>query len=240
MDIYPDNTAAQFTTKLPQRIERGEGNGNMSLKEISTPQSFINIECGVYKFQVRSNTERLELMLPRGLYKTRKLLLLKLNRMAFKYNVAFHLLGQGSNRKLKVIVGNTHTLRPNRAISSILRLGRLEGDYPQGEYEANQYINLPRPLKVLNLCVYCNTLENVIVGDFTALLLRIVEVGLDPRKQLMLTVINTTLFVPIQKKSFDTINVCFMTETGKPAPFGTGKSHVVLELKKSGLLDSLV
>jgi len=36
MDIYPDNTAAQYTTKfkLPQRIELGEGDWRVSLKEI--------------------------------------------------------------------------------------------------------------------------------------------------------------------------------------------------------------
>jgi len=241
MDVYPDNTAAQYTIKLAQRIELGEGEWSVSLKEISTPQSFINLKCDVYKFQMKNTrNQSIELMVPGALYRTRETLLLKLNRMTRDYDVSFRLPGQGNNRKVTVVVGNTHTFRPNRQLSSLLGFGRQERDYPQGQYEAANAMTLPRQLKIHNLYVYCDILENVIVGDYTAPLLRIVEVGVDSKKALTHTIINSPLFVPIQKKSFDTINIWIMTNTGEPAPFGTGKSHVVLELKKSGLLDSLV
>jgi len=52
--------------------------------------------------------------------------------------------------------------------------------------------------------------------------------------------LHTPLFVPVQKKSFDTIEIFIMTDEGKLVPFSMGKSHVVLEFKKSGLLDSLI
>ena len=70
------------------------------------------------------------------------------------------------------------------------------------------------------------------MGDSTAPLLRIVDVRLNMRKTIMHTIINTPLFVPIQKKSFDTIQIWIMTDTGEPAPFSDGKSNVVLEFKK--------
>ena len=53
----------------------------------------------------------------------------------------------------------------------------------------------------------------------------------------MHTINDTPLFVPVQKKMFDTIEVNLMTDSGMPVPFDDGKSHVVLELKKIGLLD---
>jgi len=42
---------------------------------------------------------------------------------------------------------------------------------------------------------------------------------------------NPPLFVPLQKKNFDTIEINIMTDTGQPVPFVGGKSVVVLEFK---------
>ena len=45
-----------------------------------------------------------------------------------------------------------------------------------------------------------------------------------------------------EKKSFDTIEIFFiLTDTGKPVPFNSigGKSYVVIEFKKSGVLNTV-
>jgi len=47
---------------------------------------------------------------------------------------------------------------------------------------------------------------------------------------------NPPLFVSVQKKNFDTIKINIMTDTGEPVPFMDGKSVVVLEFKRIGLL----
>ena len=47
MDIYPNNTTAQYATKLPRRIELDGGNWSVSLKDISTPTLFDNIQSTV-------------------------------------------------------------------------------------------------------------------------------------------------------------------------------------------------
>ena len=49
-------------------------------------------------------------------------------------------------------------------------------------------------------------------------------------------IMNPPLFVPVQKKNFDTIEMNIMTDTGEPVPFMDGKSVVVLEFKRIGLL----
>jgi len=49
-------------------------------------------------------------------------------------------------------------------------------------------------------------------------------------------IMNPPLFVPVQKKNFDTIEMNIMTDTGEPVPFIDGKSVVVLEFKRIGLL----
>ena len=92
-----------------------------------------------------------------------------------------------------------HTLRLNRQLSSILGLGSTELDYECSDHLATAPMTLPRPMEVHNLYVYCDILENIIVGDFTAPLLHIVKVRLDSRKAIMHTIVNTPLFVAVQK-----------------------------------------
>ena len=79
----------------------------------------------------------------------------------------------------------------------------------------------------------------MIVGDVTAPLLRVVDMKLNSKKFKMHTILDSPLYVPLLKKSFDTIKINLMTDTGSPVPFSTGKSHIVLEFKCVGLLDGL-
>jgi len=101
---------------------------------------------------------------------------------------------------------------------------------------------MPPVGNIRNMFLHCDVVEHVIVGDFTTPLLRIVQISLaDPRSAIMHMEVNTPLFVPVQKESFDTIEIGIMTDTGEPIPFrdDSGKSHIVLEFKKSGALDGL-
>jgi len=73
------------------------------------------------------------------------------------------------------------------------------------------------------------------VGDVTAPLLRIVNMKVT-QSHAVHHIMNPPLFMPVQKKNFDTIEINFMTDTGEPVPFMNGKSIVVLEFKRIGLL----
>jgi hypothetical protein len=41
------------------------------------------------------------------------------------------------------------------------------------------------------------------------------------------------MYLPVQKKQFDTIEVNIMTDTGQPVPFEYGKSLVTLHFRRS-------
>ena len=88
---------------------------------------------------------------------------------------------------------------------------------------------------VPTLYVYCDILEHVVVGDIMAPLLRIVNMEVT-QSHAVHQIMNPPLFVPVQKKNFDTIEMNIMTDTGEPVPFMDGKSVVVLEFKRIGLL----
>jgi len=81
--------------------------------------------------------------------------------------------------------------------------------------------------------VYCDILEYVPVADTKAPLLRIVD---KPRRSHgnVHQVLNPTLYVPLQKNNFDTleINNNIMTDSGVSVLFLVGKSFVVLEFRR--------
>ena len=47
------------------------------------------------------------------------------------------------------------------------------------------------------------------------------------------SVLNRILYVPLQKKHFDTVGINIMTDTGLLVPFLPGKSFVVLEFRRA-------
>jgi len=86
-----------------------------------------------------------------------------------------------------------------------------------------------------NVYVYCDLLEHVMVGDIKAPLLRIVNRTTDVARIddiVEHTAFNPIQYVPLQKKSFDTIDILLATDEGLLLPFVPGKAIVVLEFRR--------
>jgi len=81
---------------------------------------------------------------------------------------------------------------------------------------------------------------NVIVGDVMAPLLCIVEMKRRRTYGNMQETLHSPLYVLLQKKHFDTIEINIMTDTGKPVHFAIGKTVTVLEFKRLVLFDQVV
>jgi len=153
-----------------------------------------------------------------------------------KYSIVFRnfLIKDENVRRIRIDVNSgRYTVRLNSELSTLLGFGSIEREFGRGSHLADTASNLPGIEELHNLHVYCDIVENVIVGDVTAPLLCIVEITRDLRRVMMHTIIYTPLFVPIQKKSFDTIQIWIMTNMGQPAPFRD-------DTGKSGLLNSLI
>ena len=87
---------------------------------------------------------------------------------------------------------------------------------------------------IYSMYVYCDLLQHVVVGDTKAPLLRIVNKP--PRtftRRHLHKIFNPILYVPPQKKNFDTVEINIMTDTGDPVPFRSGKSILVLEFRRT-------
>jgi len=84
-----------------------------------------------------------------------------------------------------------------------------------------------------NMYVYCDLLEHMVVGDTKAPLLRIVN---KPVRlyEIVHKIFNPVLYVFLQKKNFDIVEINIMDDTKKPIPFQSGKtkSLIVLEFRR--------
>jgi len=114
----------------------------------------------------------------------------------------------------------------------LARLSGLRSDetYVTGEDMISEHEpNLSSNIR--SVYVYCDLLEDVPIGDTKAPLLRIVDKSIELEGN-VLRVFNPTLYVPLQKKCFDTVEIDMMVDTGDPVSFLSGKSFVVLEFRR--------
>ena len=86
--------------------------------------------------------------------------------------------------------------------------------------------------KVTSLFVYCDILEHVPIGDVKAPLLRTVGVN-GKFGEIVRCIFDKPLYVPVQKKNFESIEIDIRTDTGDRVPFESGKSSVTLHFKLS-------
>jgi len=81
--------------------------------------------------------------------------------------------------------------------------------------------------------VYCDLVVHVHVGYTKASLLRIVKRMSDRGGKNVHATFDPPLYIPLQKRCFDTVEINFMTDAGLPIPFRFGKSIVVSEFRRA-------
>ena len=120
MCIRDSNTTAQYATKLPRRIELDGGNWSVSLKDISTPTLFNNVQSNTCKFKLIGFRQLpLNMSLPGKMYKTNQSVIDEMNRLTNPYDVQFSLRAFTKYKTVSIIVGNTHIFRTSVTISKV-------------------------------------------------------------------------------------------------------------------------
>lgn len=126
--------------------------------------------------------------------------------------------------KLRNYLGFRRTLFSTIGINKPYKVGDV------AVHEAESTINLNEGLETFY--VYCDILENIRVGHTEAPLLRIIDVGDEAQGRLVKRRYDFPLYVPIQKKNFEQIEIKLLTDQGKPVPFNTGRVILTLHFKK--------
>ena len=82
-----------------------------------------------------------------------------------------------------------------------------------------------------SLYVYCDILEDVVVGDVKAPLLRTVNIN-GKEDKMVSRIYQTVQYASVQRRLFDTIEIDIRDDTGRPVPFQRGKVIVTLHFRR--------
>ena len=237
MDCYPNNTVAQFTTKLPGVIEL-DGDWEVALTEISVPSPLPNAlrETHFITLTSADTNEKRTYSLPTGYYESVQALVIKLNTLMSTSGVAFRY----QMKRVKLVISDSYDVEISKALAQMLGYSSDEGCRARStSHTASLPVDLS-PVNIPAMYIYCDVLKHIVVGDVTAPLLRIVDMDRKETHGRMHQVLNPPMYVPLQKKHFDTIEINIMSDTGEAVPFVDGKSVVVLEFKRIGLLEKVI
>jgi len=244
MDLNPNNTASQFTTKLSEVVEL-EGKWEVGLLETTFPGKVSNIFSDKFSYILhRVNNDDIECVLNEGIYSSIGSVLLEMRR-------AYQRTVNKTSEQMVSFQFSPHTGRVSFSFTEhAIDVVALEFSSDLAimlGFEANRrYVNglrreikAKKPLylsaKIDNVYIYCDLLEHVMVGDTKTPLLRIVNRKTDVRQpydSMEHVTFNPVQYVPLQKKCFDTVTIQLMTDFGQPMPFVPGKSLVVLEFRR--------
>lgn len=236
MDYYPENTVARYTTKLNTRIEL-EGEWEVGLAEISFPFEIENVlegECYFYISQTGVDVS-MKITLPAGHYgrlseldwamkasTMRKMHLLSIEMVPVEFSFVKSL------NRVKMQLHQNFTVEFGTILARLLgfRHGVKYSDAVVTAESRMRFRSLVR-----SIYVYCDLVEHVSVGDIKAPLLRIVNRTSNNGENVH-HISNPVLYIPLQKKCFDSVEINLMTDSGVPVPFLLGKSFVVLESRR--------
>ena len=238
-DYYPENTVAQYRTKLISTIEL-DGEWEVGLTEISIPSNVHNVIEGYCYYNLYLAGEFIRrINLTPGHYRRMRELMEDLHRsqraqvpLQSHEPLLVQFSFEANNKKVRMV--REETVHSHVHVEFNTNLARLLG------YDSNVRYSLRHPKvskfppnmtgNIHSVYVYCDLSEHVLVGDTKAPLLRIVDRTSHARNVVHRT-FNPPLYVPLQKKCFDTVEINLMTDTGIPVPFLSGKSFVVLEFR---------
>ena len=238
VNYYPDNTLAHYTTKLANKVEL-EGDWEVGLAEISFPSEVENVIGGQCYYELYVNEVHIRTIYLPSHHHRRIRTLVEAVHMEERKQVPLQshepLLAEFSHAKGKISMRLHEHPDFHYAIKFSRDLARMLGLDEDITYSQNTTAKRVASLvagSIHSVYIYCDILEHVAVGDTRAPLLRIVDKPERTHGNVHHT-LNPILYVPLQKKNFDTAEINIMTDTGVPVPFRSGKAFVVLEFRRA-------
>lgn len=244
------STASNFRVKLPQRIKL-DGEWEVGLVEVIYPNSWYNITShkqeNIVNVQIILNDQvhTIKLEIPPLFYKNISNLIEALNTLINRSRKKDVELKDGF-LKFNFDVINDETfisLDPNvvRRISTSDKIAQMLGFNGSTLYKyrpsdivtLNRYSTKPPSIgfDIQTMYIYCNIVENQIVGNTLAPLLRIIDIQGDFKN-----VVNKTYddphYIPVLIKDMTAIEINIKTDMNEFIPFEFGKVVVKLHFRR--------
>ena len=216
-EYYPANSLTRFTTRLPRQHDL-HGEWEVGLVEIRYPHNWYNVPAGT---EVKCGTRTFSV--PEGYYQRPGLLLSMIERIA--RDQTFDLDYNPVERKIQIDNGRIWFDRHLQRLFGLPspRLSSKKQPVQRGVVDMD-------PLHCL--FVYCDLVEPRVIGDKMAPLLRDVAVSGEDGDVTGRTFKNPH-YVPLSRKSFDTVTIDIRNDIGESIPFEGGHLKVTLHFKKS-------
>ena len=260
MQFYPDNTVTHYTTRLSNAISLS-GDWEVGLVEIQYQHTWSNLDEYEGRISYartinlamgkRSTIQKI-ISLPQTYYETPAELVQVINeclsdedkamstyvenigrqesdlspKISFRYN--------GITKRITTNVGKGTRVHFSSLLCSMMGIDpHLQNPIVNDDdipFEWKTYYTCDMNRGFTALYVYCNVLEHVPVGDTKAPLLRIVHAA-GKSEEIVNAIYEKPLYVPVQRKNFDSIEIDIKTDTGQPIPFAHGKVIVTLHFR---------
>ncbi len=228
-EVFPDNKTTSYRVKLPQNINL-VGNWEVGLYSISYPNSWYTLQDGFDTHIYYADKSGLfqPVIIDYGHYQSTQDIVKSVNKAFTRVvNDNIKLTYNPLNGKV--------TVQPKTGYQVFL-LGRMSiilGFGGNDTYITKTTVSpyLVDLAAVSTIYVYCDIVEPQIVGDTSVRLLKSIPVQGKFGDVIAKTFTNIQ-YVPVQKKSFEDMEVLLRSDTGDPVPFERGKVIVTLHFKQ--------
>ena len=228
-DVFPDNKTTSYRVKLPQSINLVD-NWEVGLYSISYPNSWYTLQDGfdTHIYQADKSGLFQPVIIDYGYYQSAQDLVKAINKaLARVVNDNIKLTYNSLNGKVTVQLKNGHQVFLVGKLSIILGFGGKD-TYITKTTVSPYVVDLAI---VSTIYVYCDVVEPQVVGDTSVRLLESIPAQGKFGDVIAKTFTNIQ-YVPIQKKSFEDVEVLLRSDTGDPVPFERGKAIITLHFKQ--------
>lgn len=230
MQYFPDNTLSHYFTRLAYPLKL-TGEWEVGLVEIQYPHEWYNVrgkECWI-RVKNKNDNQYIHLILKDGYYCSSQRLIDNLSGLISsvcqKEEVQFYF--DEISQRCSLLVGDNFEINMSKALCDLL--GQNEQLYSPGLYFGHRVVDISKGFH--SLYVYCNVLEPRMVGDSLVPLLRIVPIQ-GVHGDVVFRAYENVHYVPIQQKSFESIEIDIRDDIGKSVPFESGKLVTTLHFRK--------
>lgn len=231
MSVFPNNTMTKFKTKLPKRIELEGEKWYVALTECYIPKTWYTIK---NQSILVHNKYGIEEVYPKDGYYDRVEDLLKeitkqFNSLPFpdKPTISY----DDITKKVVLNIPPHALVGLSPELALILGFDKADQTNAFNEFYPSQADSVSDITGGLHcVYIYCDIVEQVIVGDSLAPLLKAIPVI--TQKNFVHCIFENYTYVPIQKKDFDTIQIELYDDFGREIKFESGKLYITLNFIK--------